>query len=74
MTAQVVNFDGVTSLDLPVGRILEQAKQADLSAVIVLGFTEDGDVFFAASNADGGDVMWLMERTKRALLDYAESE
>ncbi|NIA72284.1 hypothetical protein HBA54_27195 [Pelagibius litoralis] len=68
MAADVIEWGGITKLDLPPDRVLEGAK-GKLERVVVLGFTESGDVFFASSGADGGDVIWLMEKAKKALLE-----
>ena len=37
-----------------------------------MGYTETGEEYFASSIADGGDVLWLMERMKAALLRAGE--
>lgn len=65
----LVIWNGVTKLDIPVERILDRAREENLDSAIVLGWDKDGGVFFASSVADGGNVMWLMEWAKRALLD-----
>lgn len=72
MTAQILNFDGVTRHDIPASQVLDAAKNADLSPCIVLGFTESGEFYFAGSMADGGDAMWLMEQAKYQLLKQLE--
>jgi hypothetical protein len=64
----VVTFTGITKLDLPPDRILEYAA-GKLSGVVILGYTNEGDEFFASSYADGGDVLWLLERLKKQLLE-----
>jgi hypothetical protein len=65
---EVVTFTGITKLDLPPDRILESAVGA-LDAVVVLGYDKEGKEYFASSYADGGDVLWLMERLKKKLLE-----
>lgn len=60
-------FDGVTRLDLPPDRVLQQAVGA-LESVVILGYDRDGLEYFASSLADGSDVLWLLERCKRQLL------
>ena len=67
----VVFFTGITKLDLPPDRVLESAI-GKLDQVLILGFDKNGDEYFASSQADGGDVMWLMERCKKQLLEYPE--
>ena len=67
----VVNLGCVTKLDLPPDRILEQAI-GQLEGVVVLGYDKDGQEYFASSYADGGDVVWLMERLKKKLLEVSD--
>jgi len=64
---KVVDFTGITRLDLPVERILDKAKEK-LKSVIVIGWDKDGYEYFASSIADGGDILWLLERFKIALM------
>ena len=63
---KVITLGGVTRLDLPPDRILEAAEGA-LESVVLLGYTKDGEEYFASSLADGGDVLWLLERCKDKL-------
>jgi hypothetical protein len=61
-----------TRLDVPCERILEGAQKAGLTEVVVLGFDADGNEYFASSVADGGDVLWHLERAKFRLLRSVE--
>ena len=68
MTAKIIPFTGVTSLDLDPNNVLEAAKD-ELEGVVVLGFKKDGNgLHFSSSYADGGTVIWLMEKLKLNLL------
>jgi hypothetical protein len=67
----VINFTGITKLDLPPDRILDQAK-GQLQGVVIIGYDNEGKEFFASSYADGGTVLWLMERLKKQLLAVGE--
>lgn len=69
----VVHLDTLTSLDVPADRILANAAAADLEGCVVLGWTKDGQEYFAASFADGADVVWLLERCKLLLLRGADN-
>lgn len=69
MSAEILIFNGVTTLDVPPERILNAALSADLDKVVVLGYNPDGSEYFASSIADGGSVVWLMERLKQMLLN-----
>jgi len=67
--SEVVPFGGITHLDLPTDRVLEAAKGHCTDGVLVLGFDDDGELYFASSLADGGEALWLMEKAKKALLE-----
>lgn len=73
MTENVIPIGGITYLDIPVERVLDEAKpQVDEGGVVVLGWDKDGELYFASSIADGGEVLWLLEKAKTALLKFAE--
>lgn len=67
--ANVILFPGITCLDLPADRLLEKAIEAELAGVVILGYTKDGEQYMASSYADGGTVIWLMEKCKKMLLE-----
>lgn len=56
MSAEIFLFNGITKLDLPADRVLEQAIEK-LDGVIILGFDKEGQFYGASSYADGGTVM-----------------
>jgi hypothetical protein len=68
MTDNVIPLNNITMLDLPVPRILEEAKEY-LNTVVLIGTDKDGELYFSSSVADGGEVLWLLEKAKLALLD-----
>lgn len=72
MTDNVIEWNGITRLDLPPERVIAKALEAGLVNVVILGHTEDGQEYFASSLADGGDVLWLLERCKKLLLDVPD--
>lgn len=59
----------VTTHDIPAERILRAALKAGMSKVVILGYDADDEEYFASSVADGGTVLWLMERCKKKLID-----
>jgi hypothetical protein len=71
--SNVVTLPCITKLDLPADRILEDAL-GKLDGVVIIGFDKDGNEFFASSYADGGQVVWLLERSKLKLLRTADQE
>jgi hypothetical protein len=66
--SKVIKFTGITKLDLPVDRVLDAAKET-LEGVVIMGWTTDGEEYFASTYADGGTVLWLVERMKKMLLE-----
>ncbi|MEE9395294.1 MAG: hypothetical protein V3W41_22610 [Planctomycetota bacterium] len=69
--SNVIPLGNITKLDQPPDRILEQAV-GKLDSVIIMGTKENGEEFFASSIADGGTILWIMERWKKALLEVPE--
>lgn len=69
--SKVVNFTGITKLDIPADRVLEAAIGI-LDKVVVMGYDHEGREYFASSIADGGDVLWLPERSKKKLLEVCK--
>ena len=64
---KILPFHGLTKLDIPVDRILEGAK-GKLDSVVILGYDKDEEEYFASSMADGGEVLWLLEKCKIVLM------
>lgn len=73
MSAKIIPIGCVTKLDLPPDQILERAK-GTLETVVILGYTTDGEEYFASSISDGGTVMWLAERMKLQLMNIVDDE
>ncbi|MCK5444187.1 MAG: hypothetical protein KAI73_01110 [Rhodospirillaceae bacterium] len=70
MTDNVIELGGITYLDVPVERVCDSAKQRlHGGGVVVIGWDEEGGFYFASSIADGGEVIWLMEKAKLALFE-----
>ncbi len=70
--AEIVELDLITRLDIPVERILRRAMERNLSKVVVLGYDEDGEEYFCSSVAEGGVVVWMLERAKLKLLRISD--
>ena len=68
--ADIINFTGITTLDLDPDRILEAAK-GELESVVIVGYGKAADgsqiEYFASSISDGGTVAWLLNRAVRGL-------
>ncbi len=66
---EVIEPSFITKLDIPVERILRKATEANLKTVVVVGWDQDGEMYFASSVSDGGEVLWLFEKAKKSLLE-----
>jgi hypothetical protein len=71
VTAKIIPFTGVTTLDLDPDVVLENLK-GKFEGLVYAGFDKDGKEFFGATYADGGTVLWLLERLKLQLLRTAD--
>jgi len=58
----------ITKKDNDPSRVLAEALERGMSSVLVLGYDAHGDEYFAASDADGGSALWLIERAKARLI------
>lgn len=67
----VKTLDVITNQPLPPDRLL-LAAVGKMQYVVIIGLDKDGDEYFAASEADGGDAVWHLERAKLKLLRLAD--
>lgn len=68
MMNSVVDINCITTIDLDPDRVLSAAI-GKLEDVVVIGYSKDGEEYFASSVADGADVVWHLERAKLKLLE-----
>ena len=71
MTAKIIPLGNITRLDLPPDRVLESAI-GEFKGVVLIGYDKEGREYFATSYADGGEVLWLLERCKMELLNSGQ--
>ena len=64
----VVILPVVTSLKIPAERVLNSALKADMQDVVIIGYDADGKFYFASSES-GSNVLWLIEKAKKQLLE-----
>jgi len=69
MDEKIIPFGGITRLDVPVDKVLDAAKDWCAESVVVIGWDRNGEFGFASSAADGGEVIWLLEKAKLELFD-----
>lgn len=68
MSDNVIPLNNITKLDLPPDRVLQSAV-GQMDGVVLLGWDKNGELYFASSIADGGEVNWLLDKAKMALLN-----
>ena len=68
--SEVIEFRGVTRLDLDPDRVLENSK-GQLKHFVIVGYDKDDEFYFSSTMANGGDVMWMFEIAKVKLLRVA---
>ena len=71
--SNVIPIGGITTLDIPVDQVLEQAK-GKMKTVVLIGWDTDGDIYFASTISHGPEVLWILEQCKLALLDTQMDE
>ena len=52
----------------PVTALLEEARNASIEHVIVLGWQSSGDLFIRSSDTDAKEVLWLLEQSKARVI------
>ena len=65
------NKQVITDQRVPVKNILLGADKAKLKETIVIGWDEEGEFYFASSEADGANCLWLLEKAKMELLNIS---
>ena len=66
----IVDFTGQTQGDVDVEDVLDGGKH--LAVVVVMGYTEDGEEYFASSTGDAPLCYFLAGRYKRILEGLAD--
>lgn len=68
MSDNIIAFNGVTILDLPVERVIAMALAAGVTEITICGIGDDGADFFASTSADAGVVLYHLARAKHLLM------
>ncbi len=61
----------ITTLSIPVERILDAAKGKELTSVVIIGYEPDGTFYLASSEGEAGNTMLDLERAKTVVLRAA---
>jgi hypothetical protein len=73
MSGIVIDLPVITRLNIDPDRVLNRAV-GECETVIVFGYTHAGEEYFASSVADGGTVLWLLERMKKQILSTPDED
>ncbi|NOQ73251.1 MAG: hypothetical protein GQ574_14685 [Crocinitomix sp.] len=65
----VVDLDTYTTLNVPIDKVLDGAKEGMLEEVLVIGTGVEGLLYFASSAPNPPEILWLLEQAKQALLE-----
>lgn len=74
MSADVIDFPGVTLVDWPSDRTLDKAKAAELSDVVVIGWTKAGKFYFGSNKSSGPEALWLLELARKKLVEIGSPD
>lgn len=66
----VVHLDNETMNDIPVEKILDEAKKEGVSVAMIIGWRDNGKFYFASSTGDCADMNLIIDSAKLALMDY----
>lgn len=69
---EVVPGRFITNKNSSPDRALEGAAEYGLERVVIVGFTNDGEFYFASSQADSGEVLYFLERAKWELMEMED--
>ena len=70
---EVVILDCETRLDIPADRVLDAAKEENLSVAMVIGYDPDGGLVLRTTTTKAKELVWLMELAKKLILDQFDN-
>ena len=70
---EVVILDCETRLDIPADRVLDAAKEDNLSVVMLIGYDPDGGLVLRTTTTKAKELVWLMELAKKLILDQFDN-
>lgn len=73
--AEIINFPGHDpdlGRELTSAEYLQHVLKADLACCVVVGITKDDQPYIGSTTGNIGQVLYMMERGKRALMEMVE--
>lgn len=71
--SNVVVLQVETTLDLPLDRILDGARENEITDCLLLGYDKSGEFYLASQTVDAGKLLLLMERARGLLMRRLEN-
>lgn len=72
MTADIIEANFNTSLDIPAEKILAGAQAANLTECTVLGYDENGEFYIASTTSDLAKVAFILNRAMHKVMMLAD--
>jgi len=72
--SNVVVLQVETTLDLPLDRVLDDARNAELEDCIILGWEHGKRFWLSSQTADVGKMLVLLERARMLLIKRLEGQ
>lgn len=70
MTAEIFEFTGETTVDIPPQKVLKYTE--DLKECVVIGVDADNEIYVAGSSGDVANVVYLIELGKKYMLELGD--
>ena len=64
----IIPFNSITTLDLDADNVLK-GLIGKLKGFVIAGYDNNNKEYFSSSYADGGHILWLIERLKITLIN-----
>jgi tryptophanyl-tRNA synthetase len=67
--ANVIDLHTLTTLDIPPARVWQACLDKNITPAIAIGYDETGELYFASSVAHDGEVLMMLEKAKKVLME-----
>lgn len=71
MTDNVIKWTGKTVVDLPAEKVLTSAIEEDLRLALVIGWTQDHELYTACTTSDLAEMLLVVELTRQRILNLS---
>lgn len=68
MTAKIIDFPGMTILDLDPKKVLAAVPSEEIENLILIGMTKDGEFYYAGTTSHVPTMLWYLECFKKDCL------